>query len=155
MQFEQFKQLPELFRNRAETDGEHDRVAGFVWRQAAELVEEALRAFLAERLSIPAAALAYGWNYEALRRKVSGNPALNAGTAGDPRVTNDTMLLLGRGRGPRTGASAAASSPVSETTVSTEPQGSASAQSIQSPEEAVAAARLREIMNGVSRSRRN
>lgn len=155
MQFDQFKQLPELFRTRAKSEGAHDPVAGFVWRQAAELVEEALRAFLAERLSIPAAALAYGWNYEALRRKVSGNPALNAGTAGDPKVTNDTMLLIGRGRGPRTGESAVASSPASETTVSTEPQGSASAQSVQSPEEAAAAARLREIMNAASRSRRN
>jgi hypothetical protein len=155
MQFDQFKQLPELFRNRAETDGEHDRVAGFVWRQAAELLEEALRVFLAERLSIPDAALAYGWNYEALRRKVSGNPALNAGTAGDPKVTHDTMLLLGRGRGPRTGASAEASSPASEATVDTEPQASVKAQLVQSPEEAAAAARLREIMNAASRSRRN
>jgi hypothetical protein len=102
MQFDQLSQLPELFRKRAAADGAYDRVAALVWQQAADLLDEALRATLTEVLTIAQAARAYDWHYEALRRRVSADPALNAGSPGDPRVTHEIMLRLGRGRGPRT-----------------------------------------------------
>lgn len=94
-------QLPDRFRERAETDGAHDRVAGLVWRQAADLVGAAVVELLEELLTVAEAASEYGWSYEALRRRIAAAPELNAGEAGKPLVARATMERLGRGRGPQ------------------------------------------------------
>lgn len=81
------EQLPAFFREEAERASPYSRNAARVWRWAADAIERSLAARLEEVLSISAASTESGWSYEALRRRVTGEPALNAGTArraGDP-----------------------------------------------------------------------
>ena len=97
----EIRQLPSLFLDRARSDGVHDRVAGLVWRQAAEITRAALDQFLSDELTVAQAAAEYGWHPEALRRRVAADTSLNAGRPGQPRVTRATMESIGPGRGPR------------------------------------------------------
>lgn len=79
-----------------------DPAASYIWRDAAAIVLARLNHGLDEVLTIQQAARAYGWNEEALRRKVSADPRLNAGRERQPSVMRRTMEeRIGYGRGPR------------------------------------------------------
>lgn len=85
-------------RERARQLEGYQDAAARAFLEAADRMEADLRAELQEPLSIHAAAAQYGWNYEALRRKVASQPGLRTS---DGRVTRATMEALGEGRGPR------------------------------------------------------
>lgn len=80
-----------------------DASAAAAYRRAADLFERRLAEPEADEevLDIATAAAEWGWNSEALRRRIAGDPSLSAGRPGAPRVTRLTMERLGRGRGPR------------------------------------------------------
>jgi hypothetical protein len=100
--------LPELFLNEAERAKPYSPMAARVWGWAAEWLRVALEARLDDVLSIRAAAAESGWSYEALRRRVSADPGLNAGTPGAPAIRRRDLQRLGPPRGRRKLASALA-----------------------------------------------
>lgn len=94
-------QLPDFFRREAERASPYSRAAARAWRWAADELERSLAARLDEVLSISAASAESGWSYEALRRRVVGEPALNAGTPGAPAIRRRDLQRLGAPRGQR------------------------------------------------------
>lgn len=95
--------VPNELRIMAEHVEPFDRSAAAAYRRAADLLEQRLAEPDADEevLDIASAAAEWGWNPEALRRRIAEDPLLNAGRPGAPRVTRSTMERLGRGRGPR------------------------------------------------------
>lgn len=96
------RELPKAFRLKADDLEPYAPPAAVAWREAAEVLEEALEAALDDLLPIAEAADEFGWTYEGLRRRVRADEELNSGAPNAPAVRRRDMLALGRGRGPRT-----------------------------------------------------
>ena len=94
-------QLGERIRRRATELAGYQDAAARAFQEAATIADEEVRSYLNQKLKIKTAAREYGWNYEALRRRVTQDPALNAGAPGQPLVTRQSMGEIGAGRGSR------------------------------------------------------
>lgn len=90
--------LAPLFLERAALLAPYARGAAAAWREAAGLLARALAAADDKVLTIAGAAREAGWSYEALRRRVVADPALNAGVTRAPRITRRALRALGPGR---------------------------------------------------------
>jgi hypothetical protein len=102
--------VPATLREKAAIIEPFNEGGAKAYRDAADIIEAALRSTPDKPLTIAEAAKEYGWNHEALRRRVSGDADLDVGVSGRPLVTHATMAKLGRGRGPRSKASSTRSS---------------------------------------------
>ena len=100
------QELPDLFLNEAERAKPYSATAARVWGWAAEWLRVALDAGLDEMLPINIAAAESGWSYEALRRRVSSDSDLNAGTPGAPAIRRRDLQRLGPPRARRKSAPA-------------------------------------------------
>lgn len=91
--------------------------AARAYRGAVTLVAQEFAAASAQLLPIQRAAREYGWNPEALRRRIASDTQLNAGVPNRPLVSRASMEALGNGRGPRRTAMAKEPAPTSKETV--------------------------------------
>lgn len=80
------EQLPAAWRARAEELERYAPAAGTAFRDAAQALEEALRAAAGDVLTLAEASLQSGLSVDRLRHKVAAGEIPNAGKKGAPRI---------------------------------------------------------------------